>query len=350
MAEKDIAEKTFIALNDVFADIFNGLIFDGKQIITEDSLEDVIATSQYKADDEKLHEQERDTCKLWHGHGFKLVLLGIENQTAPDKDMPFRVIGYDGAAYRSQLLKKTVSPDDDASKDFVSNKLTANEPAPKENTTGELVSNRIESKEYISKDLTAGEFKTKERYPVITIVLYFGKEPWNAPVNLTECFHPKLPDNEITEILKKYIQDYKINVFDIPRLSMGEVRKFKSDFRVVAEYFVNVYNNPTYVADEVVIAHVDEFLKLMKALTGDNRYNEIALSLTKSEKEVGLTMCKVLDFREARGRAEGRAEGIAEGGLIMLAKLVKDEVIEICAAAERANMTEEEFETFMRTV
>lgn len=45
MSEKDIAEKTFIALNDVFADIINGLLFEGKQVITEDSLEDITPTS-----------------------------------------------------------------------------------------------------------------------------------------------------------------------------------------------------------------------------------------------------------------------------------------------------------------
>lgn len=35
MSEKDIAEKTFIALNDVFADIVNGLLFEGKQVFNQ---------------------------------------------------------------------------------------------------------------------------------------------------------------------------------------------------------------------------------------------------------------------------------------------------------------------------
>ena len=33
MAQEDISEKTFIALNDVFADIFNALVFEGKQMM-----------------------------------------------------------------------------------------------------------------------------------------------------------------------------------------------------------------------------------------------------------------------------------------------------------------------------
>ena len=107
MAEKDIAEKTFIECNDVFADIFNVLVFEGETIVAEESLTEQTVAGRYKAENGKLHEQERDVFKRWKTHGFSLVLAGIENQTTPDKDMPFRVIGYDGAAYRSQLLAKS---------------------------------------------------------------------------------------------------------------------------------------------------------------------------------------------------------------------------------------------------
>ena len=76
MGQKDISEKTFIALNDVFADIFNVLVFGGKQLMKEEELSNQSLLSQYKADDELLHEQERDTFKLWRGHGVNLLLAG----------------------------------------------------------------------------------------------------------------------------------------------------------------------------------------------------------------------------------------------------------------------------------
>ena len=268
MAEKDIAEKTFIALNDVFADIFNVLVFSGKQVVAADTLEDLKPSSQYKADNETLHEQERDTHKLWRGYGMDLVLVGIENQTVPDKDMPFRIIGYDGASYRSQLLK----------------------------TELRKVSGVVK------------QVPAKERYPVITIVLYFGKEVWNYPVSLMDSFNPPLPDNEITEVLKKYIQDYKVHVMDIPRLPMETVQMFKSDFRVVAEHFVNMYSNPAYTPERVMVTHVDEFLKLMKVLTGDERYGEDRDLFIVEEKKGGIVMDNVLEYHEEKGRREGRAE------------------------------------------
>lgn len=40
MAEKDITEKTLEAFNDVFADIVNGLLFHGEQVIQEQALTD----------------------------------------------------------------------------------------------------------------------------------------------------------------------------------------------------------------------------------------------------------------------------------------------------------------------
>ena len=34
---------------------------------------------------------------------MQLAIIGIENQTAVEKKMPFRLIGYDDASYKSQL-------------------------------------------------------------------------------------------------------------------------------------------------------------------------------------------------------------------------------------------------------
>jgi hypothetical protein len=38
MSGKDISEKILFAFNDVFADIVNGLLFEGKQVISADDL------------------------------------------------------------------------------------------------------------------------------------------------------------------------------------------------------------------------------------------------------------------------------------------------------------------------
>ena len=104
MAEKDITEKNLEALNDVFADIVNVLLFKGEQVINEKDLEADTTKSMFKADG-KIHEQERDVSKFWESGEIRISILGIENQTAQHSDMPLRVIVYDGASYKQQNKK-----------------------------------------------------------------------------------------------------------------------------------------------------------------------------------------------------------------------------------------------------
>ena len=87
MQESDVTEKLLEDYNDVFADIVNTLVFDGEERITEDSLEDGRTNSMYKAEDGRLHEQERDISKYWKEGKTNLLVVGIENQTRAEKLM-----------------------------------------------------------------------------------------------------------------------------------------------------------------------------------------------------------------------------------------------------------------------
>ena len=100
MAEKDASEKILESYNDVFSDIVNVLLFNGRQVLGADELEDQATRTYYKADG-RLHEIERDVAKRWKNGNIRVACIGFENQTASDPDMPLRVIGYDGAEYRA---------------------------------------------------------------------------------------------------------------------------------------------------------------------------------------------------------------------------------------------------------
>lgn len=50
MGEKDITEKTLEGYNDVFADIVNVLLFEGRRVVQPEDLEDQTPRSLYKAD------------------------------------------------------------------------------------------------------------------------------------------------------------------------------------------------------------------------------------------------------------------------------------------------------------
>jgi hypothetical protein len=92
-------------------------------------------------------------------------------------------------------------------------------------------------------------------------------------------------------------------VFDIAFLSEEQVLMFKSDFRIVADYFVQMRKHKTYKPTKDTIKHVDEVLKLMSVLTEDTRFEEVQ----KSERKVS-NMCQILDEVEARGEARGEVK------------------------------------------
>ena len=270
MGQKDITQKNFEAYNDVFSDIVNGTLFDGREVIKPESLVDAVAKSQYKADDNVIHEQERDIAKYWIDENcyIRLALLGVENQLAIDMDMPLRVIGYDGSSYRDEMNQDEI-----------------------------VIDERTGKKHKIRH----------ERYPVVTIVLYFGKTPWKKPLSLYDVL--KISDN-----LKPFVNDYKINLIDVPRLTGEQVEKFTSDFQIIADYFVQLNESNDYVPKEKTIKHADSFLKLMSVLTQDDKYVEMSKEISHGKE--GFNMCEVLDRAEARGEARGQAIGEARGKAI----------------------------------
>lgn len=84
------------------------------------------------------------------------------------------------------------------------------------------------------------------------------------------------------------------------------MKKFTSDFRIVADYFSQVRKNNEYIPSDEEMIHVDAVLKLMSVMTGDERFTE-AQSLQEGEVH---TMCEVLDRVEERGIQQGIQCGI----------------------------------------
>ena len=281
MAEKDITERLLASYNDVFADIVNGcfaILGGGRPFrrVSPDELQDTGARTMYKADGE-VHEQERDVVKLWRAGGAVICLLGLENQTAVDPDMPLRVFGYEGGDYRLQLTRKG-----------------------------------------------------PERYPVLTLVLYFGTERrW--PEERTLLSRLKVP-----EALRLFLNDCRVNVLEAAWLTDEQASVFTSDFRIVVEYFRQIRQNGDFGGTAQEMEHVDAVLKFLEAATGD-RHFEVAQTLVGKGERV--SMESVLGRVQAKGREEGREQ--------VLFSLVDDGLISLGVAAAKANMSEAEFRARM---
>lgn len=258
MGQKDLTEKILMDHNDVFADIINGLVFEGKQVIKPNDLCEAGVHSQFKADDSVYHELERDVAKQWVEGGVNILICGLENQTKIEEFMPARIIGYDGASYKSQLLKHP-----------------------------------------------------KKLIPVMSIVLYFGDTHWNKPTNLKGLMN--VPDG-----LDDFVNDHKMHVYEIAFLSDEEIDRFQSDFKLVAKFFQQKRINPNYrIGGPEVIDHVDEILKMLSVFTGSNIYIEVKNDLTDSDRKGDITMDVVAErmtkVSRHEGIAEGKKQGIAEG-------------------------------------
>ena len=260
MNGKDITQKMLERYNDVFADIVNVLLFNGKKIVDEDALIDTPVDSALKLDGE-IHSQYRDVAKYWKNSQINIALFGLENQTVPDKLMPMRVIGYDGAEYKKQVLE---------------------------------------------------ENRYKKKYPVITLVLYMGYEKnWKYSNSLLDLL-------EVDENLKPYVSDYKINIFEIAFLDREKINLFKSDFRMLADYLYQMRTTNTYRGDESDIKHVDEILMLMSAMSGfKNIENIIKVAHERKVSNMKgffeLAEEKGLEKGIELGRTEGREEGLQLG-------------------------------------
>ena len=260
MNGKDITQKMLERYNDVFADIVNVLLFNGKRIVDEDALIDTPVDSALKIDGE-IHSQDRDVAKYWKNSQINIALFGLENQTVPDKLMPMRVIGYDGAEYKKQVLE---------------------------------------------------ENRYKKKYPVITLVLYMGYDRnWKYSNSLLDLL-------EVDENLKPYVSDYRINVFEIAFLDREKIELFKSDFRMLADYLYQMRTTNSYKGDESNIKHVDEILMLMSAMSGFKNVENI-IKVAHERK-----VCNMKGFFELAeekgiekgielGRTEGREEGLELG-------------------------------------
>ena len=51
--------------------------------------------------------------------------------------------------------------------------------------------------------------------------------------------------------LEEYVNDYKIHVFEIAYLTEDQVKLFRSDFRIVADYFVQKRKNKDECEEDI---------------------------------------------------------------------------------------------------
>lgn len=285
-----MAEKKLEDYPEVFTDIVNTLLFSDSSIrLDENKIVDGPTESIYKAE-EQDKEQRRDTFKYYDignkGILFCVAAYGIENQSTIDNVMPVRIMNYDASAYKSQVFGLKSS----------------------------------------SKQTNQ---KRKRIYPVITIVLNFSGKEWKTCRSLYDMM--ALPSD-----LAKYVQDYKINVFDVAFLEDDVIEKFTSDFKAVARFFKDKRLR-LEANDTIEIKHPAEIADLFSVFTGDEGYRDAVPNvIKKKEKGEVITVCTYTETIRDSGKIE------------MLFELVESGDISPERACEKLGITLNELEKKMK--
>ncbi len=284
----DIVLKDYWRNNEQFADLFNAVLFDGRPIIKPEELEDV-DTEESTVLEHKEYAQSiqasRDNIKIRKKstvHGVEYVLLGNESQRHIHYAMPMRVMGYDYATYKKQYDSNAVKY---------------------------KTSEGLEDDEYLSRMK-----KTDRLAPVISVVVYYGENPWNGPTTLHEMLN--IPDE-----VARYVNDYKIQLVEARRNDLALHHVNNVDLFNLLEIILDK-NTPKNESKKKAIQYGEEHQvdkSVVMTMAGATNSKIDYNAFEKGE----VTVCTLFEEiereseakGEARGEARGKALGIIETGL-----------------------------------
>lgn len=102
MGKKDIGLKVYFQNAVRYADLWNGAVFRGKQIVKAEELQEVTPV-QFKSDKRAMLERTGDMVMKQSYDGQKFVMLALENQEKIDYGMPVRVMLQEALEYDRQI-------------------------------------------------------------------------------------------------------------------------------------------------------------------------------------------------------------------------------------------------------
>ena len=317
MGQKNAVTKRFCSDKIRFADLINGVYFQGCNIIHPDALtesSEVYAEPQENDSDGKNRdylERTRD-IKMRHQSGASIRILAIENQHYVDYSMPFRNMQYDALEYQRQL--EEIKHRNEAEGTFSS----ANERLCKIKKTDRL-------------------------WPVYTLCLYLGEEPWDGPRSLKDM----MDFGNDGDGMKDYFADYPFRLYYVNEeqdFSMfhTEIRNVfallphrKDKKRLLQELEQNsTYKHMTEDSLEFLSVLMDSpgiWKNRKKYLLQKNDNNKI-----KNQEAEEYDMCQAIKELIEDGRQEGLSQGLSQGRMETLKQNVESLMNSLSISLEKA--------------
>ena len=307
MGKKDTITKMYMSKPEYFADAFNYYLFDGNQTIQASDLCPVDPTELgivFDDENKEIIQKVRDVlkqCIIMQDGRISYLLLGIENQSNIHYAMPVKNMIYDALNYGQQV--------------------------------SEITKLHREKKDVLGDEFLSGFSKADILKPVITLVIYFGVDTWDAPRSLKEMF------GEVGEDILQFICDYKVNLL-IPK-EIKDFTKFKTDFGKAMKY-ISVSDDKNECKN---IANKEQY-RMINLETAQLLNECVGMEIIIKDREEKVDMCEAVKAIKLEGRLEGRLEGI-DALITTLRELGHDESIVLEKIVEKFSVTEEEAKRYM---
>lgn len=269
----DVVLKDFWRANDRFADLFNAVVFHGKQVLKPEELQELDTEMsgiiRFKDYEESL-VRTRDVVKKM-AFGVEFAILGIESQQRIHYAMPLRTLLYDGMGYLKEYQ--------------------------------EISRSRKKEKGRMTEDEFLSKMRKEDRlHPIISIVVYYSEKSWDGPMCLKDMIV------EMPEEIERIFSDYKMNLVQIRESEQYEFHNedVKTVFEVSREIFKGNF-------DKITTLYKDRDIKA-ELITVIGKITDSADLMSQGRnKEVSVNMCTALERLKDEGRQEGRQEGRKEG-------------------------------------
>ena len=352
MGKKDIIQKLYTEDNRIFADIVNFMLYDGREVICPEDLEELSCEQVMLAEREDFHAEKekngkhrsakyiglqryRDVQKrlvIRQAKDTVYVLICLENQSEVHYAMPIRNMLNDALNYARQVetlskqhflkakdlkagsfeadISQTSIPqiDNFETKNSQTGTSQMDNSETENSQTGtsqmdnsETENSQIDIHNRNRKEFLSGIHKEDKLLPVISFVLLFQDEEWDGPISVHEMLCTDDP------AILRYVQDYKLNLIVPAELTEEALKKFHSSLREVLSFIK--FSNDKEQMNRLIEENSARFSRMEKeAVAVINLFTGTNIEI-KEEEEV-IDMCKAWEDMRAEGIKVGQAEGM----------------------------------------
>jgi len=309
LGKKDLALKSYLSDPMRYADVYNGSVFGGAQILDGAQLEEA-GTAVLKSEGDVSLERTCDMAMRQKTEGGLFALWILENQEYVDYGMPVRVLLREALEYDRQIREL-------------------------------MRKNDTEFREKGHEKIGAGEYLYKVRKgdrirPVATLVIYWGNRPWDGPRSLHELLDFGSAKPGAARELRGLTPEYPLHILDLNE--ENDYSSFRTSLRTVFELYARRADKERFL--EYVESH-DECRHLDQEtynVIGQMIHSEILQNTTDARKNVKeeRDMCQAIDDLIEDGRAEER--------ISIIGSIVKKLCCTVEEACEVAGISVQEYQ------